>query len=126
MIQFFNKNIKIYLSIKILLFFHPLNIIYHLCEAEYHNDRPYSTSSAKISWYKDGQRIDPANHPILSSRVQIFGQYMEQLKINSVRPEDVGLYQCFLRTDTDEEFQAASELRLGGKKFLGSTLSKFN
>ena len=43
-----------------------------------------------------------------------------------MRPEDVGLYQCFLRTDTDEEFQAASELRLGGKKFLGSTLSKFN
>jgi hypothetical protein len=68
-------------------------------------------SSAKISWYKDGQQINTAN----PSRIQIFGQHLEQLKINSVRSEDVGLYQCFLTIDTIHEFQAAAELRVGGK-----------
>ena len=72
-------------------------------------------SSAKISWYKDGQQINTAN-PIILSRIQIFGQHLEQLKINSVRPEDVGLYQCFLTIDTLHEYQASSELRLGGNK----------
>ena len=52
------------------------------------------------------------------SRIQIFGEHFEQLKINSVRSEDVGLYQCFLTTDTLHEFQAAAELRLGGNKYL--------
>ena len=78
------------------------------------SDEPLSDSKIKISWYKDGQPINTAN-PIMSSRIRIFGQHSEQLKINSVRPEDVGLYQCFIRTDSSQEFQAASELRLGGK-----------
>ena len=78
------------------------------------SDVPLSDSKIKISWYKDGQPINTAN-PIMSSRIRIFGQHSEQLKINSVRPEDVGLYQCFIRTDASREFQAASELRLGGK-----------
>ena len=78
------------------------------------SDVPHSDSKIKISWYKDGQPINTAN-PIMSSRIRIFGQHSEQLKIDSVRPEDVGLYQCFIRTDASQEFQAASELRLGGK-----------
>ena len=76
-------------------------------------DTPFSGPISKISWYKDGEPINTAN-PIISSRIQIFGQHLDQLKINSVRPEDVGLYQCFLTTDNGQEFQAASELRLGG------------
>ena len=77
-------------------------------------DLPFSASRTKVSWFKDGHPINTAN-PIISTRIQIFGQYSEQLKINSVRPEDVGLYQCFLTTNTAQEFQAASELRLGGR-----------
>ena len=80
-------------------------------------DLPFSASRTKVSWFKDGQPINTAN-PIISTRFQIFGQYSEQLKINSVRPEDVGLYQCFLTMDTAQEFQAASELRLGGRYCL--------
>ena len=86
------------------------------------SDVPLSDSKIKISWYKDGQPINTAN-PIMSSRIRIFGQHSEQLKINSVRPEDVGLYQCFIRTDASQEFQAASELRLGGKWIIHTLCS---
>ena len=80
-------------------------------------DHPFaSTTAGKISWYKDGVQINSANSRI-SSRIQIYGSKLDQLKINSVRPEDVGLYQCFLTTRGNQEFQAASEIRLGGKQF---------
>ena len=104
------QNISLYL-LKIL---EPYDILFsggltHMAE------NPFSSSSTKISWYKDGQEINTAN-PIISSRIKVFGKYLEQLKISSVRPEDVGLYQCFLSIDETHEFQAASELRLGGKR----------
>ena len=78
------------------------------------NKNEFRDSLIKLSWYKDGQRIDTSN-PLISSRILLFGQASEQLQINSVRPEDAGLYQCFLMMHKDQEFQAASELRLGGK-----------
>ena len=80
-------------------------------------DNPFaSTTTGKISWYKDGVQINRDNLR-RSSRIQIYGSRLDQLKINSVRPEDVGLYQCFLTTHGNQEFQAASEIRLGGKEF---------
>ena len=36
------------------------------------------------------------------------------LKINSVKKEDRGMYQCFIRND-QESAQATAELRLGGR-----------
>ena len=70
-------------------------------------------SSTKVSWYKDGQRII-SGKPSLSGRIRVVGQFSDQLQINSVRQEDVGLYQCFVVASKNLEFQAASELRLGG------------
>ena len=93
------------------------NYFYFLDGLTHLSDVPFSSSRVKISWYKDGHPINTAN-PIISSRIQIFGPYLDQLKINSVRPEDVGLYQCFLTTNTGQEFQAASELRLGGIQII--------
>ena len=85
-------------------------------------DNPFaSTTTGKISWYKDGVQINHDNLRI-SSRIQIYGSRLDQLKINSVRPEDVGLYQCFLTTHGNQEFQAASEIRLGGKESCPSII----
>ena len=58
-----------------------------------------------ISWLKDGK---PLNHdePVL--------------RIDSVKKEDKGMYQCFIRND-HESAEASSELKLGGRcRFFNS------
>lgn len=52
-----------------------------------------------ISWLKDGKPLG------LEDRV---------LRIESVKKEDKGMYQCFVRND-QESAQATAELKLGGR-----------
>lgn len=52
-----------------------------------------------ISWMKDGKSI--ANSDAV-------------LRIDSVKKEDKGMYQCFVRND-QESAQASAELKLGGR-----------
>ncbi|XP_075224355.1 Down syndrome cell adhesion molecule 1 isoform X5 [Lycorma delicatula] len=53
-----------------------------------------------ISWLKDGKAIAGHEEPVL--------------KIDSVRKEDKGMYQCFVRNE-QESAQASAELKLGGR-----------
>ncbi|KAL9920272.1 Down syndrome cell adhesion molecule 1 isoform 4-T4 [Glossina fuscipes fuscipes] len=60
----------------------------------------YSGNPIKtISWLKDGKAIDH-NDPVL--------------RIESVKKEDKGMYQCFVRND-QESAEASAELKLGGR-----------
>jgi hypothetical protein len=52
-----------------------------------------------ISWQKDGKS--------LSHKESV-------LRIESVKKEDKGMYQCFIRND-QENAQASAELKLGGR-----------
>uniref|UniRef100_A0A1B0AGD2 Ig-like domain-containing protein n=1 Tax=Glossina pallidipes TaxID=7398 RepID=A0A1B0AGD2_GLOPL len=52
-----------------------------------------------ISWLKDGKAIEH-NDPVL--------------RIESVKKEDKGMYQCFVRND-QESAEASAELKLGGR-----------
>lgn len=52
-----------------------------------------------ISWLKDGKPL---------------GQEEQTLRIESVKKEDKGMYQCFIRND-QESAQATAELKLGGR-----------
>ncbi|XP_057660488.1 cell adhesion molecule Dscam2 isoform X10 [Diorhabda carinulata] len=52
-----------------------------------------------VSWLKDGNPIDHSD-PVL--------------KIEAVRKEDKGMYQCFIRND-QESAEATAELKLGGR-----------
>lgn len=52
-----------------------------------------------ISWLKDGK---PLNHEDST------------LRIESVKKDDKGMYQCFVRND-QESAQASAELKLGGR-----------
>ncbi|XP_031351211.1 Down syndrome cell adhesion molecule-like protein Dscam2 isoform X3 [Photinus pyralis] len=52
-----------------------------------------------ISWLKDGKRLD--HHEAI-------------LRIEAVRKEDKGMYQCFIRND-QESAEATAELKLGGR-----------
>ena len=53
-----------------------------------------------ISWMKDGVVLGQHNEPIL--------------RIEQVRRDDRGMYQCFVRND-QESAQASAELKLGGR-----------
>lgn len=56
-----------------------------------------------LSWLKDG-KVLPIKEPVL--------------KIDSVRKEDKGMYQCFVRNE-QESAQASAELKLGSRcKYL--------
>lgn len=56
-----------------------------------------------ISWLKDGKPL---------------GLEEQVLRIESVKKEDKGMYQCFVRND-QESAQATAELKLGGRcKFV--------
>lgn len=59
------------------------------------NGNPVKT----ISWLKDGK---PIKHE------------ESVLRIDSVKKDDKGMYQCFIRND-QESAQASAELRLGGR-----------
>ena len=52
-----------------------------------------------VSWLKDGKSIDH-EEPVL--------------RIESVKKDDRGMYQCFVRND-QESAQASAELKLGGR-----------
>jgi hypothetical protein len=52
-----------------------------------------------VTWYKDGSKL---NHE------------GDTLTISSVKKEDRGMYQCFVRND-QESAQGTSELKLGGR-----------
>ncbi len=52
-----------------------------------------------VRWYKDGEDL---------------GHGRDVLRINSVKKEDRGMYQCFVRNDR-ESAQATGELKLGGR-----------
>uniref|UniRef100_A0A8D8TGM3 Down syndrome cell adhesion molecule-like protein Dscam2 n=1 Tax=Cacopsylla melanoneura TaxID=428564 RepID=A0A8D8TGM3_9HEMI len=53
-----------------------------------------------ISWMKDGKPVPDHNEPVF--------------KIDSVRKEDKGMYQCVIRNE-QESAQASGELKLGGR-----------
>lgn len=53
-----------------------------------------------ISWLKDGKPLQ--------------GHDEATLRIDSVRKEDKGMYQCFIRNE-QESAQASAELKLGGR-----------
>ena len=52
-----------------------------------------------ISWLKDGKSLSHED---------------SVLRIESVKKEDRGMYQCFIRND-QENAQASAELKLGGR-----------
>lgn len=53
-----------------------------------------------VSWLKDGKTVT--------------GHEEAVLRIDSVRKEDKGMYQCFVRNE-QESAQASAELKLGGR-----------
>lgn len=59
-----------------------------------------------ITWYKDGRQLPS------SSRSG------DTLLITDVGREDKGMYQCVVRRQDGDSFQAAAELQLGGKSYL--------
>jgi hypothetical protein len=70
---------------------------------------PVSSSTARqITWRKDGNEI--RSNSKLS--VAVSG---EILRISNIQREDKGIYQCFVKSDSDM-VQASAELRLGGKE----------
>lgn len=52
-----------------------------------------------MSWLKDGKKIDHTD---------------AILRIESVKKEHKGMYQCFIRND-QESAEASAELKLGGR-----------
>jgi len=66
-----------------------------------------SSSSITVTWRKDGTEIRP------SLRIS-FSPSGDKLKIVTVQREDKGMYQCFVKSESDMA-QATAELRLGGK-----------
>ena len=61
-----------------------------------------------ITWMKDGQALP--NHPRFIANRQT-------LQIFNLQTDDYGMYQCFVARG-NQEAQASSELRLGGKFYL--------
>lgn len=61
-----------------------------------------------ITWYKDGRQLPS------SSRSG------DTLLISDVGREDKGMYQCVVRRQDGDSFQASAELQLGGKLNLSS------
>lgn len=53
-----------------------------------------------ISWLKDGKRLNSHDGRVL--------------RIDSVRKEDKGMYQCFVRNE-QKSAQGSAELKLGGR-----------
>lgn len=57
----------------------------------------------QISWYKDGRQLPNAD---------MIG---DTLLVRGVGREDKGMYQCVVRRNEGDTFQATAELQLGGK-----------
>ena len=62
--------------------------------------QPEGNPIKSIGWMKDGQVLGGQTEPVL--------------RIDQVRREDKGMYQCFVRND-QESAQASAELKLGGR-----------
>ncbi|XP_065563443.1 cell adhesion molecule Dscam1-like isoform X11 [Artemia franciscana] len=71
---------------------------------------PEGNPIKSLSWYKDGKALPGANESVL--------------KIESVKKDDKGMYQCFVRND-HESAQFTAELKLGGKFDPPQLLSTF-
>lgn len=61
-----------------------------------------SSGIQHITWYKDGRQMPS------SSRSN------DKLQINDVGRDDKGMYQCVVRRQDGDSFQASAELQLGG------------
>lgn len=57
-----------------------------------------------ITWFKDGRQLPSS------------GLIGDILMITGVGREDKGMYQCVVRRQEGDTFQASAELQLGGKK----------
>jgi len=74
---------------------------------------PQSPLAGKqVTWRKDGLEIRP--NSVLS-----FSMSGDKLRIANVQREDRGIYQCFVKSDSDMA-QASAELRLGGRFSISS------
>lgn len=62
-------------------------------------------SSQQITWFKDGRQLPTS------------GRNGDTLLLSSVGREDKGMYQCVVRRQEGDTFQASAELQLGGKIF---------
>lgn len=67
-----------------------------------------------ITWYKDGRQLPS------SSRSG------DTLLITDVSREDKGMYQCVVRRQDGDSFQATAELQLGGELYLNFFVFKFS
>lgn len=63
-------------------------------------------TSQQITWFKDGRQLPTS------------GRNGDTLLLSSVGREDKGMYQCVVRRQEGDTFQASAELQLGGKKHL--------
>lgn len=58
----------------------------------------------QIIWFKDGRQLPTS------------GRNGDTLILSSVGREDKGMYQCFVRRQEGDTFQASAELQLGGSR----------
>lgn len=59
-------------------------------------------TAQQITWFKDGRQLPTA------------GRNGDTLLLSSVGREDKGMYQCVVRRQEGDTFQASAELQLGG------------
>lgn len=71
-----------------------------------------SVGSQQITWFKDGRQLPTS------------GRNGDTLLLSSVGREDKGMYQCVVRRQEGDTFQASAELQLGGKR-ISSKAMKF-
>lgn len=56
-----------------------------------------------ITWFKDGRQLPSS------------GRVGDTLQVTGVTKEDKGMYQCVVRRQEGDSFQASAELQLGGE-----------
>lgn len=56
-----------------------------------------------ITWFKDGRQLPSS------------GRVGDTLQVTGVTREDKGMYQCVVRRQEGDSFQASAELQLGGE-----------
>jgi hypothetical protein len=62
-----------------------------------------SIGTQQITWFKDGRQLPTS------------GRNGDTLLLSSVGREDKGMYQCVVRRQEGDTFQASAELQLGGE-----------
>lgn len=63
-----------------------------------------SSGMQHITWFKDGRQLPTSGH------------MSDTLMVTGVGREDKGMYQCVVRRQEGDTFQATAELQLGGKE----------